>query len=122
MPPLFAAADALLVTLKRDPIFALTIPGKIQSYLACGRPIVGMLDGEGASVLRESGAAMVGPSGDAQTLAANVLALYRMRREEREHMGQSGHEYYRQHFERDRLMTQLEQWFEQARRDKETSP
>lgn len=122
MPPLFAAADALLVTLKRDPIFALTIPGKIQSYLACGRPIVGMLDGEGASVLRESGAAMVGPSGDAQTLAANVLALYRMRREERERMGQSGHEYYRQHFERDRLMTQLEQWFEQARRDKETSP
>lgn len=122
MPSLFAAADALLVTLKQDPIFALTIPGKIQSYLACGRPIVGMLDGEGARVLQESGAAMVSPSGDARALAANVLALHRTQREERERMGQSGREYYRQHFERDRLMTQLERWFEQARRDKVTSP
>ena len=116
MPPLFAQADALLVTLKRDPIFALTIPGKIQSYLACGRPIVGMLDGEGAQVLRESGAALVGASGDAQALAANVLALNRMHREERERMGQAGRRYYNQYFERDRLMTQLEQWFEQTRK------
>ena len=116
MPPLFAQADALLVTLKRDPIFALTIPGKIQSYLACGRPIVGMLDGEGAQVLRESGAALVGSSGDAQALAANVLALNRMHREERERMGQAGRRYYNQYFERDRLMTQLEQWFEQTRK------
>ncbi len=122
MPPLFAEADALLVTLKRDPIFALTIPGKIQSYLACGRPIVGMLDGEGASVLRESGAALVGPAGDAKALAENVLALYRKSNEERMRMGQSGREYYRQHFERDHLMTQLEQWFEEARGDKSPSP
>jgi len=114
MPPLFAQADALLVTLKRDPVFALTIPGKIQSYLACGRPIVGMLDGEGAQVLRESGAALVGASGDAQTLAANVLALHRMHQEERERMGQAGRSYYNQYFERDRLMNQLEQWFKQT--------
>lgn len=116
MPPLFAQADALLVTLKRDPIFALTIPGKIQSYLACGRPIVGMLDGEGAQVLRESGAALVGASGDAKALAANVLTLHRMHREERERMGQAGRRYYNQYFERDRLMNQLEQWFEQTRK------
>ncbi|MBM3345039.1 MAG: glycosyltransferase family 4 protein [Betaproteobacteria bacterium] len=115
MPPLFAAADALLVTLKADPIFALTIPGKIQSYLACGRPVVGMLDGEGANVLRESGAARVGPSGDAKALATNVMALYQMRGEARQAMGEAGRAYYRQHFERDRLMTQLEQWFNQAR-------
>lgn len=116
MPALFARSDALLVTLKRDPIFALTIPGKIQSYLACGRPIVGMLDGEGAQVLRESGAALVGASGDPQALAASVLALHRMPREERERMGQAGRRYYDQYFERDRLMTQLEQWFEQTRK------
>jgi hypothetical protein len=42
------AADALLVTLGSAPLFALTIPSKVQSYLAAGRPIVGALDGEGA--------------------------------------------------------------------------
>ncbi len=115
MPGLFAAADALLVTLKADPVFALTIPGKVQSYLACGRPIIAALDGEGARVLRESDAAMVGPSGDATTLADNVFAMYRKSGREREVMGKSGREYYLQHFERDRLMNQLERWIEESR-------
>ncbi len=55
MPRFFALADALLVTLKPEPIFALTIPSKVQAYLACGRPIVAALDGEGARVVREAG-------------------------------------------------------------------
>ena len=111
MPALFAAADAMLVTLKEDPIFALTIPGKIQSYLACGRPVIGMLDGEGAKVLLESGAALVGPAGDSRALADNVLVLYRQSHEKRQLMGQSGREYYLRHFERNHLLSQLEQWF-----------
>ena len=84
--------------------------------VACGRPIVAMLDGEGARVLRESEAALTGPSGDAQALASNVLALHRMPREQRELMGRAGRKYYARHFERDRLMNQLEQWFEEARK------
>ena len=62
MPRYFALADALLVTLKRDPIFSLTIPGKLQSYLACGRPVVAALDGEGARVIKESGTGLVAPA------------------------------------------------------------
>ncbi len=114
MPALFASADAMLVTLKEDPIFSLTIPGKIQSYLACGRPVIGMLDGEGAKVLQESGAALVGPAGDSGTLADNVLALYRQSHEKRQLMGQSGREYYLRHFERNHLMSQLEQWLSEV--------
>src|SRR5207302_10345977 len=45
MPRLFAGADVLLVTLRRDPVLALTIPSKLQSYLASAKPIVGALDG-----------------------------------------------------------------------------
>ena len=40
---IFASSDALLVTLKKSLIFSLTIPGKLQSYLACGKPIMGQL-------------------------------------------------------------------------------
>ena len=50
MPGFFSHADALLVSLKRDPVFSSTIPSKIQSYLASGRPIIAMLDGEGAKL------------------------------------------------------------------------
>src|SRR5262249_27745719 len=56
MPRLFAQADVLLATLRREPIFAYTIPSKIQSYLACGRPIIAAMDGEGGRIVREAGA------------------------------------------------------------------
>ena len=56
MPYFFALSEALLVTLRQDPIFALTIPSKIQSYLACGRPVIAALDGEGARVVDQAGA------------------------------------------------------------------
>lgn len=110
MPRYFALADALLVTLKRDPIFALTIPSKVQSYLACGRPIVAALDGEGARIIEESGAGVVAPAENAAALAQLVESLYRMPREARERMGATGRAYFAEHFSRDRLVGKLEGW------------
>ena len=110
MPSFFSGADALLVSLKAEPIFALTIPGKVQSYLAAGRPILGMLDGEGARVLEESGAGLVAPSGDAQALARHAIALAGLDGARRAAMGMRGQEYCAAHFKRSSLMTQLERW------------
>jgi glycosyltransferase involved in cell wall biosynthesis len=110
MARFFASADVMLVTLKQDPVFALTIPSKVQSYLACGRPIVAALDGEGARVVAESGAGIAANAGDAAALADGVLKLYRMPRPEREAMGRRGREYFEQNFERSLLLSRLEQW------------
>ncbi len=55
MPRFFALSDALLVTLRKEPIFALTIPSKVQSYLACAKPIIAALDGEGSRIIDEAG-------------------------------------------------------------------
>ncbi len=110
MPALFTPADALLVTLKRDPIFAITIPAKIQSDLACGRPIIGMLDGEGAAVLLESGGALVSPAEDSSSLASNFIKLSNMSPSARQKMGESSRGYYLTHFDRTLLVSQLETW------------
>ena len=110
MAHFFASADVMLVTLKQDPAFALTIPSKVQSYLACGRPIVAALDGEGARVIEESGAGIAAGAGDAAALAEGVLRLYRMPKAEREAMGTQGRRYFEQHFERGLLLARLEQW------------
>jgi glycosyltransferase involved in cell wall biosynthesis len=110
MPRFFALADALLVTLRNEPIFSLTIPTKIQSYLACGRPIVAALDGEGARVVRESGAGLAVRAGTAGALADAVLRLHRMPAAEREAMGRRGRDYFEAHFERSMLLSRLEQW------------
>lgn len=110
MPAFFAAADALLVTLKKEPIFALTIPSKIQSYLACGRPVVAALDGEGARIIDEAGAGYSCPAGDPDALAAAVLKMYRTSESERAAMGVRGRSYYREHFDRTMLIDRLEGW------------
>jgi|SRR5688572_15123541 len=110
MPPLFARADAMLVTLRNEPVFALTIPSKLQSYLACGRPILAALDGEGARVVREAGAGVAVRPGDAPALAAAALELARMPRAEREAMGERGRRYFERHFERALLLARLEGW------------
>jgi colanic acid biosynthesis glycosyl transferase WcaI len=121
MPALFAGADALLVSLRRERIFALTIPGKVQSYLASGRPVLAMLDGEGAKVVEEARAGFVCAAGDAQALAANVLKLAALPPEDREKLGANGRRYAKEHFERQHLFDQLQDWAEAAVREERES-
>lgn len=110
MPSFFSYADAMLVTLKKEPIFALTIPSKIQSYLACGRPVIAALDGEGARVVEEAEAGVICPSGEHKKLAQAVLKMYEMPKSEREKMGESGRAYYDANFDRAMLLDRLEGW------------
>ncbi len=121
MPSFFAAAGALLVSLKRDPIFAMTIPGKVQTYLAAGRPIVAMLDGEGGRVIRESGAGLVAAAGDSVGLADAVRRLADLSAPERAAMGAHGRAYAAKEFGRDHLLAQLERFMEDVRRPLERS-
>lgn len=113
MPAYFARADALLVTLRADPVFSLTIPSKIQSYLACARPVVASMNGEGAAVLRESGAGTVCAAEDGAALAEAVLAVHRMSAQERAACGARGRRYYEDNFERGLLLNRLNSWIEQ---------
>lgn len=110
MPSFYRHADGLLVSLKSDPVFSMTLPGKMQSYLAAGIPILGMLDGEGARVIQDSGAGFACPSGDSRALAEAVLRLSRLTAPERQSMGQRGTAYSRLEFDRDILITKLETW------------
>jgi colanic acid biosynthesis glycosyl transferase WcaI len=108
MSRFFAGADVMLVTLKRDPIFALTIPSKIQSYMACHKPIVAALDGEGGRLIMESGAGLASPAEDADALASSILTLFLMPKEDLEAMGKRGKTYCDANFEREMLIDQLE--------------
>lgn len=110
MPAWFAQADVLLATLRRDPIFALTIPSKVQSYLACARPIVAALDGEGARIVEAAGAGFGVAAEDADGLADAVLRMYELSQAERDAMGWLGRDYFEAHFSRNGLLDVLEGW------------
>ena len=115
MPSFFKHANALLVSLKDEPIFSMTIPGKLQSYLASGIPVAAMLNGEGAEVVRSSRAGLTCPAGDHAGLAAAVLKLSQMTHEEHDAMGRNGRDASVREFDRDKLISQLEEWLETLR-------
>jgi colanic acid biosynthesis glycosyl transferase WcaI len=90
MPNHFALADVLLVHLKDDPLFEITIPSKTIAYLACGRPILSAVAGDAADVVRDAGAGLICPPEDPAALAAAVRQFYGMPVEQREAMGAAG--------------------------------
>lgn len=111
MPGLMQKADVLLVTLADKPIFAQTVPNKVQAYLASGRPIIACLNGEGARLVQDAGAGKSVAAGDAVSLAEAILNLYRMTEAERDHLGANARRYYLEYFEHDRLVDVLMEHF-----------
>jgi glycosyltransferase involved in cell wall biosynthesis len=107
MADFFSVADAMLVTLKKDYVFSMTIPGKLQSYLACAKPIVGALDGEGRKLLKTSNSGFVCFPGDPIALSNIILKMYQASPSGRENMGINGREYYEQNFDRDKTIDKL---------------
>ena len=115
MPWFFACADVLLVTLKQDPIYGVTLPAKLQAYMACGRPVLAALDGEGAQVIREAGCGLSVSPGDPRALAEAALHLASLPREELHSMGRQGRDYSAIHFNPERLLLRLEEILQDAR-------
>lgn len=100
MPTFFSFADVMVVPLKDEYIFSLTIPAKTQSYMASGKPIVSMLNGEGNRIVEEAECGLTAQSGDYKTLAENVKKLYKANKEDLIQMGQNGLIYYLSHFDK----------------------
>jgi glycosyltransferase involved in cell wall biosynthesis len=108
MPGLLQKAGALLVTLADEPIFSMTVPNKIQAYMAAGRPIIACLNGEGARLVgEEAQAGLSVPAQDAKALAAAILQLYQMPAEDRDRLGANGRRYFKEHFDHDKLVDEL---------------
>jgi colanic acid biosynthesis glycosyl transferase WcaI len=115
MPSFFSHANALLVSLRDRPIFSMTIPAKVQAYLASGKPIIAMLNGEGARVLLQSKAALVVRSGDYKSLAQAVVEMSRMDSNFLIEMGKNGPAFCDREFNRETLISKLERWLESVR-------
>jgi glycosyltransferase involved in cell wall biosynthesis len=100
MPNFFCHADAMLVSLKDSKIFSLTVPAKVQSYLAFGKPILAMLNGEGTDIINEANAGISCESGNYIKLAQNIESMFNMKPNQLAEMGVNAKKYYNQHFNR----------------------
>jgi len=107
MSDFFACADVLLVTLRKSKIFKLTIPGKLQSYLACGKPIIGSIDGIGSDIIRNSKSGYASESENSELLANSIIRFANLSKKEKLEMGKNARKYFEKEFERNKLLLKL---------------
>ncbi len=107
MPHLLRKASVLLVALSDQKIFSMTVPNKVQAYLAVGKPIIGSLNGEGAQVIMDAQAGYAVPAGNSEALAEVILKMSRMNVEELRLMGENGREYFFENYENNMLIDEL---------------
>lgn len=109
IPKFTALADALVVSLSDSPDLGMTVPAKIASYMAAGKPVLASMDGAGFEAVRSAGG-LSSPACDVAALAQNMEVLYRMSAEERALVGQKAREYYIGHYRRSDLLRKLERF------------
>ena len=109
MPATFAKADVLFAALKDEPIFALTVPAKIQAYMSSGKPIISMINGDAMELVREVGCGMAVAAEDSKAFADAVLQMSQLSQSEREQMGNRGREFASNNFDFTKQMTLLEE-------------
>lgn len=93
-----SCTDALLVHLKDEPLFRITIPSKIIAYLNAGKPILLGLKGDAQEIIEESNAGVVFQPDNAEDLAQKITQLYQMSPQERTKMSENAKQYYFDHF------------------------
>lgn len=113
MPELYASADAMLVTLAAGPVISLTLPGKVQSYMAAGKPIIGAADGEINYQINTAQCGYCGGAEDAQALADNILRF--VGDTDRRGMGLRARAYYEANFREELFMEKLVRCLEEMK-------
>lgn len=111
MPSFINFCDALIISLNDSKIFEKTIPNKLQSYLASGKPILGSLNGESAEIIKESNSGISVKSRDSTKLAQGAILLSEMNKEELKKLGKNGEKYFDDNFSKKNFMKQITIYF-----------
>ncbi len=108
MPNLYALADAMLVTLKSDSLVSQTLPGKVQSYMAAGKPIIGAIIGETDTIINAANCGFCGEAQNPEQLAENVRKFIDFK--DKETLGKNARKYYEEHFSKEKFISSLENY------------
>lgn len=108
MPKYFSKSDVLIVTLKKDEILNITLPAKVQSYMASGKPILAATGGEGNNIINDSNCGLACEAEDYKGLYENAMKLYNLSQKERETLGENGKRYFEDNFTRNKLLKKLQ--------------
>lgn len=114
IPELMAACDAAFLGLTDSPLFAMTIPAKLQSYMACGIPNIASASGEAAKIINESNSGLCSRPGSAEELADNIIKLSSKSIDELKQLGDNARKYYDIHFNKKKLLDKMDMHFNKS--------
>lgn len=112
IPSYLAYADAGLVTLNDNPVFRSVIPAKLQSYLACGVPLIASATGEVEKIIADAQCGFVSEHGDDETLTKHIKAFIALSQEEKDTLAKNALAYAKAHYDKDKLLDTLEDYIE----------
>jgi len=107
MPDFYKLADACLLTLKAENFIGLTMPSKLQGYMAAGKPVIGAINGAAQEVIKESQCGLCVNASDSNALA-KAMRDFIENPDKYKDCGEKGREYFKQHFTKDIFMKKLE--------------
>ena len=108
MPSFFSKADVLFMALKDEPIFSMTVPSRLQAYMSSGKPIVAMINGEGADLIKEADCGWSVPAEDPKALAKLLLKLSKENPQVLKDKGVNGQNFSEKNFNFKNCMDNLE--------------
>lgn len=113
MPKYYSKADAMIVTMKKNDILSLTLPGKIQSYMASAKPIIGSIDGEANRIINESNCGLVSNAEDVDAFERIIREFIIL--DNKEVLGINGKKFYELNFAKSMFIDKLEKFLEEIK-------
>ena len=107
IPAMLCCCDAAFVSFMDNELFTKTIPAKLQSYMACGMPIIASASGETERIIKEADCGVCSPIGNFEALAESILNISRLSQAELAQMGKNSNEYCKMHFDKQKLMDEI---------------
>lgn len=111
IPELLACCDAAFLSFMDNELFTKTIPAKLQSYMACGMPILAAASGESERVIREAECGGCSAIGDAHALVNEIKKMLKTASDEQKSMGINARNYYVEFFDKRKLMENIQEFF-----------
>ncbi|MFE4072831.1 glycosyltransferase family 4 protein [Peribacillus sp. YIM B13477] len=111
IPEFMAACNSAFLCLTNNPLFEMTIPAKLQSYMACGIPIIASADGETSQIIKESNAGLSSPAGDIQKLSEIIIEISSKSSKELNEIGLNAKSYYDKNFNKEELLNKMDKYF-----------
>lgn len=114
IPKFIAASDVAFLSLANSPLFSMTIPAKLQSYMACGIPIIASASGETDEIIKMSNSGLCGAPDNVEELVNNIIKLSDKSKQELKQLGNNARIYCEEHFNKDTILNSMDKYFDDS--------